>query len=246
MDEPDAKPRGHRGLHPQDEAQFLRPEAVATLRTAAGDLAWLLARGYAPDASLKLVGDRYALRKRQRNALQRSALAPERAAARRARQVAPDALRGRSVLMDGFNQVITVEVAFSGGVLLRGPDGALRDLASVHGTYRLVSETPRAVEALAAWLQGAGVAAVRVLLDAPVSNSGRIAGLIRRIAARDSLPWTVELVQSPDAMLKAASDVVATSDGAVLDAGPAWLDLAGAVVAADAPGARVLDLRGKA
>jgi hypothetical protein len=237
--------RGHRGLHPQDARLFLPPEQVARLREAAADLAWLLERDYAPDASLKLVGDRYRLRQRQRMALRRSVCAPSRAAARRARCLSVAAVRGRPVVVDGLNQLITLEVAFSGGIVLRANDGALRDLASVHGTYRLVRETPRAAEALGAWLARAGATSVTLLLDAPVSNTGRMATLLRELAADRGWPWEVTLVPAADPLLKAADGVVATSDGGILDASVAWLDLAGAVVRQAVPDARVLDLWGE-
>jgi hypothetical protein len=237
--------RGHRGQHPQDARLFLAPRQLEAIRTAAGELAWLLERGYAMDAALKLVGDRHALRKRQRMALLRSVCAPSRAAARRAGQVPPRAVRGQPLLVDGLNVLITLEVACSGGILLRGNDGALRDLASVHGTYRLVSETPRAVEALGAWLAAAGAGPVTLLLDAPVSNTGRMATLLRGLAERHGWPWRVELVPSADPPLRRAQGLVASSDGGVLDAGVAWLDLAGAVIAAHVPGAHVLEVPGE-
>ena len=234
--------RGHRGQHPQDARLFLDARQAQALRAAAGDLAWLLERSYAMDAALKLVGDRHALRKRQRMALLRGVCAPGRAEARRARRVTPEALRGEPLLVDGLNQLITLEVACSGGILLRGNDGALRDLASVHGTYRLVRETPRAAEAIGAWLSEAGAGPVHWLLDAPVSNTGRMATLLRELAERHGWPWCVELVPSADPLLRRAPGIVATSDSAVLDVGVAWLDLAGAVAAVIAPEAPVLAL----
>jgi hypothetical protein len=237
-----APPRHHRGQHPQDARLFLEPGQVAALRMAAQELAWLLERGYAMDATLALVGDRHALRKRQRMALLRSVSAPSLAAARRARRVAPAAVRGREVWVDGLNQLITVEVACAGGIVLRANDGALRDLASVHGTYRLVRETPRAAEALGAWLAGAGAGPVTWLLDAPVSNTGRMAALLRELAARRGWDWTVTLVPSADPVLRRGEALVASSDSGVLDAGVAWLDLAGAAVAASVPGANVLEV----
>ena len=63
--------RQHRGAHPDDNWLFA-PEQVAGLRTAAGDLAWLLERGYPSTASLKLVGDHHRLNERQRTALLRA------------------------------------------------------------------------------------------------------------------------------------------------------------------------------
>src|SRR5919202_319462 len=142
--------RHHRGPHPEDARLFGSAESQHILRLAAGDLAWLLGRHYAPEAALTLVGNRYQLRQRQRQALSRAVAAPALARARRARQVGPDALTGVSLQVDALNQLITIEVALAGGVLLRGHDGAVRDLASVHGTYRTVEETTIALQALGA------------------------------------------------------------------------------------------------
>ena len=60
-----------RGPHPQDAKLFGEPQH-AKLRRACEELAWLLTRGYVLKSSLKLVGDRYALVGRQRDALSRA------------------------------------------------------------------------------------------------------------------------------------------------------------------------------
>ena len=36
----------------------------------------------------------------------------------------------------------TIEAALAGGVILAARDGAYRDMASMHGSYRKVAETP--------------------------------------------------------------------------------------------------------
>jgi len=122
------------------------------------------------------------------------------------------------------------ESRLAGGVVFRGRDGATRDLASVHGTWRRVTETARAIEALATALGAAAPADVRWLLDAPVSNSGRLAAMLREVASVRGLPWHVDTVPDPDAELagaaaRAANAVVATADAAVLDRCGPWVDL---------------------
>ena len=164
--------RQHRGPHPDDAALFGRPDVLHTLLLAAGDLAWLLGGQYAPSAALTLVGNHYQLHARQRQALARAVAAPAVARARRQRQVPAAALAGTALYVDGFNQLITIEVALSGGLVLRGHDGALRDLASVHGTYRTITETPTALQALGTYLVPLHLHAVHVFLDAKVSNAG--------------------------------------------------------------------------
>jgi hypothetical protein len=157
-------------------------------------------------------------------------------------QVPAAALAGTSLYVDGFNQLITIEVALSGGLVLRGHDGALRDLASVHGTYRTITETPTALEAVGTYLAPLHLQAVHVFLDAKVSNAGRLASRMRALAAPHAWPWQVLLVPSADAVLRQTEAIVATSDSGILDADVCWFDLAAAVVAQQVPQAWCLDL----
>ena len=142
----------HRGPHPADN-QLFASQWVPVLRRAVGELSWLLTRGYPPSATLKLVSDRYALTERQRWAVGRAACPDELRARRATTLLPPGNLGGRPVAIDGFNLLITLETALGGGVVLRGRDGALRDLSSIHGTYRAVQETDRAIRLAASALQ---------------------------------------------------------------------------------------------
>ena len=235
--------RRHRGAHPEDRRLF-SPAAVPVLRTAVAELSWLLGRGYAENSALKLVGDRHNLVERQRTAVRRCACPDAVLAARLARRVPAAALAGRRLWIDGFNVLNTLESALSGGVVLLGRDGAARDLAGVHGTYRRVEETAPALRLFAARLAGWGVAEAVWWLDAPVGNSGRLAALMRELAAAETRPWRVETVPSPDRTLIGSGELIATADSAVLDAaaGPGWFSLAAEVVASDVPDAWSLDL----
>jgi hypothetical protein len=234
--------RRHRGPHPEDAILFRRPEHLRKLHLAAGDLAWLLGRQYAPEAALTLVGNRYQLHQRQRRALSRAVAAPAVARARRQRQVAPSALAGERLQVDALNQIITIEVALAGGVILRGHDGAWRDLASVHRTYRTVLETPRALEAIGQYLASLGLQEVVFLIDAAVSNSGRLASKLRVLAATHAWPWQATLVPSADPILQGTTDIVATSDRAILDKATRCFDLAATVVQDIAPTVWCIDL----
>ena len=76
------------------------------------------------------------------------------------------------------------------------------------------------------------------LLNAPVSNSGRLAALIR---ATDPA-WSAEVVPDPDAVLVRPGAAVATADAGILDRCGEWVSLARALVKAGAPGAFVVEL----
>ena len=233
--------RRHRGPHPEDSRLFA-PSALPALRTATRELSWLFERGYKPASGLKLVGDRHGLTERQRAAVSRCACSDSAAELRKARSRSPAAVSGESLLIDTFNVLTSVEVALSGGVVMIGRDGALRDIAGIHGSYRRVAETQPALELLSRYLQGLGVARCEWLLDAPVSNSGRLASLMREHAAANGLDWQVELVPDPDPLLAKSSLLVASADGAVLDLAAHSFNLARLCIQQQLPNAWLLDL----
>ena len=216
----------HRGRHPADEELF-GIDAAPALRQSVADLSWLLSRGYAMNSAVKLVGDRHQLRERQRLAVSRAACADSAREARARQHLPVEALRGRTVWVDGFNLLVTLEAALSGGVLLHCRDGCLRDMSAVHGSYHAVVETDAALALAAARLAELHVASVHWLLDKPVSNSGRLAGRIRELAEQNGWPWTVDTVFNPDTDLIAARDaVVISSDAMVITAAANWYNLA--------------------
>jgi hypothetical protein len=222
--------RQHRGRHPADSKLFADVE-VPLLRQATEELSWLFQRGYSPVAALKLVGDHFGLRERQRLAVLRSSCGEGAAAERSRRRLTVAELQGLRVAVDGFNCLITSEAALSGGLLLRGRDKALRDLSSVHGSYRQVQETERALQLLGDAIAGAAPAEVRWFLDRPVSNSGRLRGLIEAMARTAGWPWQVELADNPDRAIAATGWVAASTDAWLLDRCPHWVCLPDAVVA---------------
>lgn len=231
----------HRGPDPHDDQAF-GPASWPALRAAVSDLSWLLGKGYAVVSSLKLVGDRWNLTARQRQAVWRSACSDEARSRRIASQVTPSQVAGRALLIDGFNVLTTIEAALGGAVVLHCRDSTYRDIAGIHGSYRKVAETLPAITTLASVLERLGPRPILWLFDRPVSNSGRIRGIVLETAALHGWEWTVELLNDPDGQLKQSTDLIATSDSAILDCGPAWLNLARIVIAAECPGALVVDL----
>jgi hypothetical protein len=233
------------GAHPHDQALFA-PDQLPALRAAAQELRYLRDRGYSLDAALKLVGDRHQLRDRQRVAITRATSESAGAAARAARRVPEGAAPPAGLHVDAFNVLITVETALHGGVLVTTVDGGLKDLAGIHGTYRTSAATDEALARLARRLAGRGWAGVptRFYVDAPVSNSGRLAARLREVAAAAARPWTAEVVPDADVVLSAppAGVVVATGDACVLDRCGAWIDLGAEVVRGEVPAAWVVDV----
>src|SRR2546422_3693048 len=119
--------RRHRGAHPEDRNLF-NAEQMPVLRTATSDLSWLLTRRYSMKGALKLVGDRYMLTDRQRLAISRAACSDQSKERRARTLISTDDVASKELIVDGFNLLITIEAALSGGLLMICRDGCVRDL----------------------------------------------------------------------------------------------------------------------
>lgn len=234
------QPVVRRGFDPQDSAWFSGPGLVRLL-SAQEEVLWLLDRGYSLDSVIPVVGSHHQLSARQRIALQRAAASRQACSLRRSKQLTPDAVKDTMLAIDGFNLLITLETALSGSVLIRGADGALRDLAGLRGTYRLISQTDRAIDLFGQELHDLQVQSTLVYLDAPVSNSGRLRQRILERSATWQIPVEVLLVPNPDVQLTQLERVV-SSDSVILDRCTSWLNLADHLVAAHMPQTWVVDL----
>ena len=214
-----------RGFVPEDVRNF-SPEAIALMRTASRHICYLINEGYDLKQASTFVGNHYMLSERQRLALMRSTATDEQLAARREKEVRLDGLAGREVWIDGFNTIITQEVILSDSIFFQCMDGTVRDLAALRGTYRLIPETDRAVHVLLGLLEEAKADTVRILLDEPVSNSGRLMAKIADIA--ETFPFDVDIRIQKDVDRELYDkELVVTSDSIILDHCRSWVNLTG-------------------
>jgi len=211
-------------MHLNDPALF-SGEPLLRLRDAVYEFCWLLNRGYARHSVMQLVGDHHQLVKRQRLAISRAACSNTSRELRKTTCLPIEQIKDRQLVIDGFNLIISVETAMAGGLLLRCCDGCIRDIAGIHGTYRLVHETRQAIELIGNVLQAFSPASVLWLFDKPVSNSGRLAEMVRDIATVHHWNWQAELIDNPDQVIRNSCKVAITSDSAILDGGVQWVNL---------------------
>jgi len=228
-----------RGYAPKDELEF-GPRSLDKLNAAAQELRFLLDRGYDVKSASTFIGNHHLLSERQRLALARMTSTSAALAERRRKELsqAPEEL-----VLDGFNTIITLEVALSGSLLLLGMDGTIRDLAGLRGTYRIVDKTIKAVELLLSRLETLGVNKALFYLDRQVSNSGRLRTLLLEKAAGRSVDVQVELHPNVDGLLSRMEHVV-TSDAIILDQCKSWYDLDRPLIGSAIPDAWILRLDG--
>ncbi len=218
-----------RGYVPDDEKNFCA-EAMETLRTASRHVRYLLDEGYDLKQASTFVGNHFLLSERQRLAMMRSLASGQQLSARKEKQISLDELTGRELWIDGFNTIITLEVLLNNSLLFLGQDGTIRDLAALRGTYRLIPETDGAIRMMFAVLQDAGAGRINILLDQPVSNSGRLKARIADIAEEKAISdLDIQILRDVDRTLY-DKELVVTSDSIILDHCRSWVNLTGECV----------------
>jgi hypothetical protein len=204
-------------------------ESLGKLKTAAGELSFLLSRGYPIKTAVSFIGNHYLFTERQRQALLRVSSAPDAIKLRRSKEIPADGMSGRIVNIDGFNTIITLETALSGSPVFLSADGTYRDLAGLRGTYRLIDKTDIALRLIMERLKELGAAGINIYLDEPVANSGRLKTRIAEIAEELSCQINIEITGGVDRTLKGLAGVV-TSDSIILDHCVSWFNLNGLII----------------
>lgn len=217
----------NRGKNTGDENLFGSEKQISKLKMAVQDMQYLLTRGYAEKASSELVGNKFRMKTRQIQALRGASASDMQIHDRKLKQLDSSDLKGRIIYLDGFNVLILLESLLSGAYIFEGADGCFRDLSGVHGTYKRVNQTQRAIELVSLFFHKSQAQKLIWVFDKPVSNSGRIKEIILDFAGENNLNWNAELEYSPDKFLAESSEIVISSDAWILDHCKEWFNLIG-------------------
>lgn len=212
-----------RGYDPQDHRWF-SPSEVVRLQKASHEIEWLIDRGYRLEQVVKFVGDRYQFSTRQREALKRATCTIQQKENRNAKELSVEQLKGRVLHVDGFNLIILIEVACSGGMLIFGRDGLIRDLAGLRGTYKIIDKTEMALTLIGEALTYCQPKEVIFYLDEPVSNSKNLKVFMTEQAKEWNFSTQVHLVLNADVILREQSYVI-SSDAVILDECKSYFNL---------------------
>lgn len=229
-----------RGFNPDDEKIF-STENLTKLKVAQEDIQWLLDRGYKIKQIIEFTGNHYLLPSRARTALQRTTSSTADYEKRRSTMLPFECAKDGCLNIDGFNLIITLEVALSGSPILLGKDGVFRDLAGLRGTYRLIDKTDEAINLIGKTLKELKVPRVKFYLDSPVSNSGRLKRKILELSELWGIPTEVELVPNVDVVI-ACKERVVTGDSVILDECKSWFNLSRKIIKDYVQDAWVIDL----
>lgn len=228
-----------RGFVSTDEKEF-NTESVLLLRKAQQDIRYLLEQGYKIKPASTFVGNHYMLSERQRLAVVR-ATADKEVLALREKKRLDRASTPKQIFIDGFNVIITLEVALSNSTLIRCMDKTVRDLAGLRGTYRIIDKTEEAIRLIGEELRLHGCEEAIIYLDAPVSNSGRLKQKLMEVLEPYPFQTKVELTENADVILQRLGNVV-TQDAIILNQCESWINLTAEIISSQFADLQLVEL----
>ncbi|WP_319509132.1 DUF434 domain-containing protein [uncultured Methanolobus sp.] len=186
---------------------------------AATDIRYLLDRGYQRESSIRFAGDHYRLGKNERYILARTVFSSETSMERRKKKRGCRELKGKTLLIDGYNVLITLESLLKGERTWLADDSFMRDIRGVFRNHSNDDITFEAVEKMLSFVSKLKVKEANVLLDTQMKNSGELAAFIRKRMQELEIPGSAKTSRHVDYDLKNChiSDVVATADGIIID-----------------------------
>lgn len=231
-----------RGYQIEDEKAF-GDEAFVKLQKAAFELYFLLNRGYKVKPAIQFIGNHYLLSERQRLALARTVSSDKDCLIRERKQIT-QYKQLMEVHIDTFNIIITLEVILSGSPVFLSLDNTLRDLAGLRGSYRIIDKTEIVIHKIYQWLTQNQIGNAYFYLDAPVSNSGRLASLLTEIAKTYHIQMQTFVISDVDHTLEQKANVI-TSDSIILNRCKSWINMNRAIIEQESWKTWIIDLLGE-
>lgn len=220
----------NRGKSSEDDKLFGNEKEQLKITEGLKDMYYLLSRDFPAKASVGLVGNRYRLKTRQIKALQGMGASSQDISLRKSKELTPEELKGKTIYLDGFNVIILFETLLSQGFIFKGLDGCYRDISSVHGTYKRVSQTQEVLVTIGEILGKLELEKVIWVFDAPVSNSGKMKSFCYELAQQHNFKWEVLLDNSPDKFLCGGEKLICSSDAWILNECKQWFNLGSHII----------------
>lgn len=201
------------------------------LQKAAYDLRFLINRNYRKKGALQFVANRYILDKNERNYLARSIFSNLISKERQEKMLDISKIKGQLLLVDGYNVLITVESIYNEDYdsIVLCDDGVIRDLNAVFGKYKLSNATEMALNKILDLISLYSPSCTCFFFDSPVSFSGKLAGVTKRIIGEHNMRGSVCLSKTVDAEIIKLSQlkngIAATGDSVIIDKVGRFVDI---------------------
>ncbi len=184
------------------------------LRRACEDLKIFLDRGFKKPSVVKFIASYYGLPKEVVSILNRC-IHPTWLSSTIAEKILdPSEVRGKSLGIDGFNNLITIESIVSGHPVILCDDGLVRDIRERH-SYRFSDKTEYIARILLEQVFTLRPSRFEIVLDAQVSKSGELSKFINLLIEEMGLAnmgYALTAKRTDKYLISKGYDVVASSD----------------------------------
>lgn len=197
----------------------------------ARDIRSLLRWGYPKFATIGFVSTHSGLSVEERYILTRVIIPPDRIVSRIKKKVACTGLKDRDILIDGYNVILCVDSLLKKEPMWFCDDGYIRDTRYYFSKVKQAENIEEPLDRVLHFLSEAHPKSVIFLLDAQISRSGELAGLIRRKMHENGISGDARTSKTTDFELKTTggnpqmSFVIASSDGTVIDSALQVVDI---------------------
>lgn len=189
----------------------------------ARDIRSILRWGYPKFSTIRFVADHSQLNAEERHILTRVIMPPEKVVSRIGKKIACKDVRGRDILLDGYNVLLSTDSLLKNELMWFCDDGYIRDTRYYFRKEKHAEDIEGALDAVLKFFSETHPESVTFLLDAQISRSGELAGFIRRKMKKIGISGDARTSKTVDFELKAAGKtpednlIVASSDGIVID-----------------------------
>lgn len=207
----------------QNPIDISGPNLREKLLKPARDIRSLLRWGYPKFATIGFVSTHSGLSVEERYILARVIMPPDRVISRINKKIACRGLKDREILIDGFNVLLCVDSLLKKAPIWFCDDGFVRDTRYYFSKAKQVEDIEESLDLVLHFLSEVHPKSVIFLLDAQISRSGELAGLIRRKMHENGLIGDARTSKTTDFELKTTggnpekSFIIASSDGIVID-----------------------------
>ena len=223
-----------------DELAF-DDEAIARLKLAAEEVAWLTGRGYPLDVVGDLVAKHHALSDGHRAALACGTCSEPQYRRRAAREIEPEDVAKRPLAIDAIDCIAALEAALAGRPVLQTLDGTVRAFAVDRATWVPGPAVDDAIDRLLAAAKELRPSLLKLYVDEGSTGAQDLAARLGDRAKAAKAKAEVVLVPSATKALRKERQIV-TGDAEALDACAGWLNLVGRAALA-VPGAKIVRLQ---
>ena len=139
-------------------------------------------------------------------------------------------IKNKILAIDGYNQIIVVESMLNKLPIIDCDDGVLRDITGVFSNYKVTDVTYNAIKLILDVLVEYSPRTTLFYFDQPISKSGELARTVKKRLMEYGLKGDARAVKQPDREVLSKGEIVASSDGIIIDNTNAVVDLAGHIV----------------